>query len=90
MQLTGSRPRCTLQYQSLVCIEKYLFNVGIRPICDKEIKCIFRPVYFFVRWIEYSSKYYKMNIIYTSVFNFFIMKFDLNPRSEERRRVADA
>ena len=35
-------PRRPLQYHSLVCIEKYLFIVGIGPIRKKELMRIFR------------------------------------------------
>ena len=33
---------------SLVCIEKYLFYVGIVPICDTYLICIFRPFFLYV------------------------------------------
>ena len=39
---TCSSPRCPLRSHSLVCIEKHLFIVGIRPILNKELKLIFR------------------------------------------------
>ena len=39
--MTGSRPRCPLQYHSLVCIENHLFIVGIGQIFSKEHEFIY-------------------------------------------------
>ena len=37
-----SSPRRHIRSHSLVCIENYLFIVGIGPISDKELEFIFR------------------------------------------------
>ena len=37
MTKSCSCTRCPLRSHSLVCIEKYLFILGIVPICDKEL-----------------------------------------------------
>ena len=44
--LKGSSPRFLLQYYSLVCIENYLFIVGIVSIHYKYLICIFLYVPF--------------------------------------------
>ena len=38
--MTGSSPRCTLQYHFLVCIDNNLFIVGIGPILNEELEFI--------------------------------------------------
>ena len=44
--LKGSSPRFLLQYYSLVCIENYLFIVGIGQICGEYLISIFLLVAF--------------------------------------------
>ena len=72
-QQTFSSPRHPLRYHYLVCSENYLFIIGIGPIRDKYLIFIFDMFLFFASLIEDRSKYYKINIRYTSVFNFFRM-----------------
>ena len=84
---TGSRWHCTngylrgpdlcyLQSHSLVHSENNSYFVGIGPICDIDLICVFHLLLLFVCWIEDRSKYYKINFKYTSVFNFFMMIFN--------------
>ena len=44
--LKGSIPIFHPQYYSLICIKNYLFIVGIGPIHNKDLICIFRNVSF--------------------------------------------
>ena len=67
--VTGSSPKCPLRFHSLVCIKNYLFTVGIWIFFDKELICIFDLFLLFLRLTGDRSKYYKINIIYTSIFN---------------------
>ena len=69
--MTGYIPRFLLQSHALVYIKNYLFFIGIETIHNKEFTFIFRCIPFFVRSIEDRYKYYKINIIYTYVLNFF-------------------
>ena len=69
--ITGSIPIFLLQSHKLVYIKNYLFIIGIGPICDKELICTFDMFLLFVWFIENRYKYYKINIRYTYVFNFF-------------------
>ena len=71
----GSIPRYPLLSHTLLHIKNYLFIVGIGPIFDNELIFIFRYVPFFVRSIEDRYKYYRINIRYTSVFDFFTISF---------------
>ena len=45
-QLTWYIPRRPLRYHYLVCTKHYLFYVGIGPIPDTELICIFQPISF--------------------------------------------
>ena len=74
----GSIPRYPLLSHTLLHIKNYLFIVGIGPIFDNELIFIFRYVPFFVRSIEDRYKYYRINIRYTSVFDFFTISFIYN------------
>ena len=69
--MTCSSPRRPLYSHSLVCSEDYLFIVGIGPIRDKNLTCIFFDKFLlFGSSIEDRYIYYKINVIYTSVSNF--------------------
>ena len=72
---TGSSRRFPLQYHYLVHSKNNSYFVGIGPIRDIELICIF-DLFFLVSWIEDRSNYYKINFRFTSVFNFLIITFD--------------
>ena len=75
VDMIGYSPRFPIWYHSLVCIKNYLFVVGIGPICDKDLVCIFWSIYFFVRLIEDRYKYYNINIRKIFFSNFVWMLF---------------
>ena len=62
-----SSPRCPLRSHYLVHSKNNSFIVGIGPICDVELTCIFRPVFPFVCCIEDRFQYYNINFQYTSI-----------------------
>ena len=57
---TGSSPRCPIWFHYLVNSKNNSYFVGIGPICDIELTCIFWLVFLFVRCIKYRSQYYKI------------------------------
>ena len=75
---TGSSPRCPLKYHSLVCIKNYLFCVGIGPISDIELICIFWIVFclyvIFKTGISTIRSFFDTHLFSTIV----IMTFDYN------------
>ena len=76
--MMGSSPRRPLLPHTLVCIENYLFIVGIGPIRDEQLIFIFRFIPFVHTFYEDSYKYYNINIRYTSVLEFSTMSFIYN------------
>ena len=60
MHVLWSSPRYLLRYHSLVHSKNNSYFVGIAPICDVELTCIFWPVFTFVHCIEDSYQYYKI------------------------------
>ena len=73
----SSRTICPLRYHSLVHSENNSYFVGIGPIRDIELTCIFQPIFIFVRCIKDRSQYYKIFFKYTSVFKCYYHDIEL-------------